>query len=249
MGTSSCLLFVITASLLGCSQAAAGLQRHQVLDIGADDLPHISPPISADELLEAGSLARRRLLEIANQPEPFAGVFCKLACLHYHCTCPACGTAACILSPAPWHCTERRRVIGARCRLARGDWCGKFERQAPTAWQPAPQGDKQCPKTAKGICNGVGNCNYDTGMCDCPAGGWGVLPVMPLGHCHCLLLPFLDCHRTSVPHRLDWHTTWRTIWHVRYRRFSRHNTDTEVQIGANIHLLLQAGRGRIVPRL
>ena len=50
--------------------------------------------------------------------------------------------------------------------MTRGDWCGQYERQEPIPTKPPPRGDKQCPKD----CNGVGNCNYDTGLCDCPAG-------------------------------------------------------------------------------
>ena len=33
-------------------------------------------------------------------------------------------------------------------------------------YKTALRGAKQCPNN----CNGVGNCNYDTGLCDCPAG-------------------------------------------------------------------------------
>ena len=33
-------------------------------------------------------------------------------------------------------------------------------------YKPAPRGSKQCPND----CNKVGNCNYDTGLCECPAG-------------------------------------------------------------------------------
>ncbi|PNH07497.1 putative glucuronosyltransferase, partial [Tetrabaena socialis] len=39
----------------------------------------------------------------------------------------------------------------------------------PVAWRPAPRGDRECP----GGCNNVGRCNYDTGLCDCPAGWAG----------------------------------------------------------------------------
>ena len=52
------------------------------------------------------------------------------------------------------------------CRLSRGDWCGQFEAQSPFPFKTAPRGSKTCPND----CNKVGNCNHDTGMCDCPAG-------------------------------------------------------------------------------
>lgn len=52
------------------------------------------------------------------------------------------------------------------CLLTLGDWCGQYKRQVPLRYKPAPRGSKQCLNN----CNGVGNCNYDTGLCDCPAG-------------------------------------------------------------------------------
>ena len=36
-------------------------------------------------------------------------------------------------------------------------------------WKPAPRGNKSCP----GDCNTVGNCNHDSGLCECPAGWKG----------------------------------------------------------------------------
>lgn len=39
----------------------------------------------------------------------------------------------------------------------------------PVAWKPAPRGNKMCP----GNCNNLGNCNYDTGYCECTAGWLG----------------------------------------------------------------------------
>eukprot|EP00798_Chlamydomonas_sp_ICE-L_P001797 gene1797-33217_t len=56
------------------------------------------------------------------------------------------------------------------CRTTKGDWCGLYDRQAPIAFKSYPKGTKVCQKD----CNNVGNCNYDTGLCDCPAGWTGV---------------------------------------------------------------------------
>lgn len=39
----------------------------------------------------------------------------------------------------------------------------------PVAWKPAPRGNKTCPSN----CNNLGNCNYDTGYCECTAGWLG----------------------------------------------------------------------------
>ncbi len=61
------------------------------------------------------------------------------------------------------------RAIARSCRLTRGDWCGRFQRQQRIAYKAAPRGATRCP----GNCSGVGNCNYDTGLCDCPAGWTG----------------------------------------------------------------------------
>jgi hypothetical protein len=44
-----------------------------------------------------------------------------------------------------------------------------LEPSQPVAWKPAPRGDQSCPED----CNGVGNCNHDTGLCECPAGWIG----------------------------------------------------------------------------
>lgn len=57
-----------------------------------------------------------------------------------------------------------------RCRGAKGTWCSSFIRQQTVPSKPVPRGNKACP----GDCSGVGNCNYDIGKCECPAGGcWG----------------------------------------------------------------------------
>ncbi|KAG2432503.1 hypothetical protein HXX76_008848 [Chlamydomonas incerta] len=55
-----------------------------------------------------------------------------------------------------------------RCALTRGTWCLQYHLQAPVPRFPPPYFDKPCPND----CNGVGNCNYEHGMCYCPA-GWG----------------------------------------------------------------------------
>ena len=65
--------------------------------------------------------------------------------------------------------SSRGAGIKRRCRNARGKWCGRYELQAPVPAKPAPRGSKACP----GGCNGVGNCHYDLGTCECPAGGYG----------------------------------------------------------------------------
>eukprot|EP00955_Chlamydomonas_euryale_P104184 365545-Chlamydomonas_euryale.AAC.3 len=60
----------------------------------------------------------------------------------------------------------RRREVRMRCATTRGSWCRRYLTQAPLRTKRAPRGSKACP----GNCSGVGNCNYDTGRCDCPAG-------------------------------------------------------------------------------
>jgi hypothetical protein len=55
------------------------------------------------------------------------------------------------------------------CSRTRGSWCWRFHKQPELAGhkQPyVPGAEKQCQND----CGGVGNCNYDTGLCDCPAG-------------------------------------------------------------------------------
>ena len=52
--------------------------------------------------------------------------------------------------------------------VTRGGWCGQYERQVPIPSRPPPRGSKTCPKN----CKGVGNSNYDIGVCEFPAGGW-----------------------------------------------------------------------------
>jgi hypothetical protein len=65
--------------------------------------------------------------------------------------------------------SSSRMAIARRCRLTRGGWCGLYERQTPFSFKAAPRGSKQCPNN----CTNVGNCNHDTGLCDCPAGWTG----------------------------------------------------------------------------
>lgn len=63
-----------------------------------------------------------------------------------------------------------RRRAQFRCRTTHGNWCMDYWLQMPLAeGKAAPRGDKPCPNN----CSGVGNCNYDLGVCDCPAGMWG----------------------------------------------------------------------------
>lgn len=57
----------------------------------------------------------------------------------------------------------------SRCYATHGDWCRKFHEQQGVAWKPLPIANKQCNAS----CNGVGVCNYDTGLCLCPAGWTG----------------------------------------------------------------------------
>ena len=55
----------------------------------------------------------------------------------------------------------------ARCRTVLGDWCQHALRQhAVSQATLPPSGNLTCPAD----CNGVGNCNAITGICDCPAG-------------------------------------------------------------------------------
>ncbi|KAL6758371.1 exostosin-like glycosyltransferase [Haematococcus lacustris] len=65
--------------------------------------------------------------------------------------------------------------VRMRCSAAIGDWCAAFHAQEPVSWKPAPRGSKQCPTSGSPPvpCNGVGNCNADSGYCECPAGWTG----------------------------------------------------------------------------
>ena len=80
----------------------------------------------------------------------------------------ACARYALSSTPGCTFCTdpEARRWLRRRCAATRGSWCGKYERQAGAPLRPPPRGNLTCPNN----CNGVGNCNYDIGRCDCPAG-------------------------------------------------------------------------------
>ena len=55
------------------------------------------------------------------------------------------------------------------CQLTKGSWCTSFYYQEENPRPAPPQGDKDCPKD----CNGVGQCNHDTGYCNCPVGWQG----------------------------------------------------------------------------
>lgn len=61
---------------------------------------------------------------------------------------------------------DARRPLKRRCYAARGDWCGQYERQPRVPFKVAPRGNKDCV----GGCNDVGVCDYDMGICQCPAG-------------------------------------------------------------------------------
>ncbi|MEW5298002.1 MAG: hypothetical protein WDW36_001167 [Sanguina aurantia] len=65
--------------------------------------------------------------------------------------------------PMNLHC------LAKHCQVTAGDWCGPFYLQTPVPRKPPPQGDTSCPSN----CNGVGNCDYDTGICYCPVGYGG----------------------------------------------------------------------------
>lgn len=57
--------------------------------------------------------------------------------------------------------------IARRCQHTSGSWCQSalsFNSKRPSI--PSPAGVKNCSAG----CNAVGNCNADTGVCDCPAG-------------------------------------------------------------------------------
>jgi hypothetical protein len=55
------------------------------------------------------------------------------------------------------------------CKMTKGDWCKKYRSQELLPVKPPKRGDKECPNK----CSGVGNCDYDTGTCWCPAGYGG----------------------------------------------------------------------------
>lgn len=61
---------------------------------------------------------------------------------------------------------QEKARIWALCGQSQGTWCRRFHRQQALPFKPVPRGSKKCPKD----CNGVGNCNADTGICECPAG-------------------------------------------------------------------------------
>ncbi|KAG2488200.1 hypothetical protein HYH03_013194 [Edaphochlamys debaryana] len=55
------------------------------------------------------------------------------------------------------------------CSVTIGTWCGPFYEQTPTKRPSPPRGSQECPNN----CNGVGQCQYDTGLCYCPVGFGG----------------------------------------------------------------------------
>ncbi|KAG1665161.1 hypothetical protein FOA52_005542 [Chlamydomonas sp. UWO 241] len=64
---------------------------------------------------------------------------------------------------------DQHKQVRRRCGSTRGAWCMRYHAQEPIGYKPAPRGYTPCP----GNCSGVGNCNYDTGLCDYPAGYTG----------------------------------------------------------------------------
>ncbi len=65
------------------------------------------------------------------------------------------------------------------CAGTVGDWCHRWLTSPPVPAKPALRGNKPCLDG----CNGVGSCNYDLGVCQCPAGeiyvpaGWSLAPT------------------------------------------------------------------------
>ncbi|GIL48810.1 hypothetical protein Vafri_5227 [Volvox africanus] len=55
------------------------------------------------------------------------------------------------------------------CALTIGSWCGPYYRQTPTQRPPPKRGNTSCPNN----CSGLGQCQYDFGICYCPAGYGG----------------------------------------------------------------------------
>jgi hypothetical protein len=88
---------------------------------------------------------------------------------------------------------QEKARIWALCGQSQGTWCRRFHRQQALPFKKAPRGSKTCPKD----CNGVGNCNADTGICECPAGGRISDHIVQRAHCvgPCIreLLQIVDC--------------------------------------------------------
>ncbi|MEW5312044.1 MAG: hypothetical protein WDW38_003706 [Sanguina aurantia] len=74
-----------------------------------------------------------------------------------------------VLEPSGGYLLDLKEAKAKHCELTAGSWCGPFFAQTPVPRKPPPLGDKNCPSD----CNGVGNCDYDTGICYCPAGYGG----------------------------------------------------------------------------
>lgn len=60
------------------------------------------------------------------------------------------------------------KEVAARCRTTIGEWCQHALKQQAVSDRSQPISGSQ---TCHSDCNGVGNCNALTGICDCPAGG------------------------------------------------------------------------------
>lgn len=96
---------------------------------------------------------------------------------------PLAGTSAAVACVCAW---VSLRALHSWLLVAALRWCTEYFRQGPAQpWRPVPRGSKECP----GGCN-AGNCNHDTGLCDCPAGAQCMARSLQLGssnawHDHC----------------------------------------------------------------
>lgn len=77
-------------------------------------------------------------------------------------------SGATAITPMPYDWTDAWEDLSF-CKATQGDWCEKYRTQDPLPVKPVPRGDKSCPND----CHNVGNCDYDTGTCWCPAGYGG----------------------------------------------------------------------------
>ena len=87
--------------------------------------------------------------------------------------------------------------ISRRCKHTLGKWCRQaLSVNCTTAASPSLPGEKGCTAA----CNNVGNCNADTGVCDCPAGK-ATMQVMPthLRCCSCTPSPLCPLSRMKLP--------------------------------------------------
>jgi hypothetical protein len=61
---------------------------------------------------------------------------------------------------------QERSRMAHLCGITQGTWCWKYHKAPALPFKPVPRGSKSCHKN----CSGVGNCNADWGLCECPAG-------------------------------------------------------------------------------